>query len=1112
LVGAGLLAVIVPAASAQGTHVFSPHLSLTGGCITSPADEVADPGLCPMPPGVPGVDHPLHSFSSPQAVSTDSWGNIYVASFGQVEKGKGGRIDVFDPSGFFITELPVSSGPQTIAVDDSGNLYVRNYEGELLLYEPTLYEPASGEIEYSETPKAITGPSSSATTAVAVNPLNQHVFVHEGDYIMEYGAAAEGNKVIEKIADPILFNGLGPGLAIDASRGRIYASDRTHTGNSLDDPALIRIFELEAPHKEIGVIDGSTTSAGKFLANFLSVAVDEATGNVFVYDNFGAEVIYEFSEDGEYLGQISRELQSEGTLGAQITIDNGKNSPNGALSPKGRFLFVPAFRSGTGHAFAFGPPEPCAATVESTTFTGVSETEAHLHAQVNPCELDTSYVIEYTTKASFEAEGFAGATVAKEGEIPAGGALVTVSAALTGLEPGTADRFRIVATNEKGADEAEGEFATYPEAEIEPCPNEAFRTGPSALLPDCRAYELVTPPDTNARSPLGVGHLGTYFTTLQASPAGEAVSFKIQGGMIPGFEATGSYAGDPYLSARTESGWETSYVGPTGAEAPSILQGSNSPDQTYSLWSTGTGEGSAAVEGDITRYVHYPDGHSTLVGRGSLGTDPQAEGKLISENGGHIVFVSQNFVGKTAVQLEPDAPPSGTQAIYDRTSNEVTHVVSLLPGNVTPAEGENAFFEGASLDGKGIVFRLGEGVPSGPLYLRYNDEETYEVAQEATLAGISEGGKRVFYLKGGNIFAFEAGGEEGSIQFTSSGDATLVNVAAEGRVAYFVSPSALPGGANPSGAEPLKGGENLYRSEEGSIVFVGTVTKRDVEGEFGGNEQVDGLGLWVEAGAQGFPGSLGIDPSRTTPDGHVLLFESRAALTSYDPQGHAEIYRYDVDGGELTCLSCNPTLAPATGQASIESVSQGPVAPEPFSAFAYVSNLRADGQRAFFQSTEALVPGDTDGLLDVYEWEARGVGSCQREGGCVYLISSGHSQRDDYLYAVSSSGSDAFFRSSDLLLPSDGEETPSVYDARIGGGFPEPVEEECQGEGCRPVLSAPPLVPGAESHVHGSSDVRLPKHCPKGKRKVTSNGRASCVKKKNHKHHRAGTKKKGAGK
>jgi len=176
--------------------------------------------------------------------------------------------------------------------------------------------------------------------------------------------------------------------------------------------------------------------------------------------------------------------------------------------------------------------------------------------------------------------------------------------------------------------------------------------------------------------------------------------------------------------------------------------------------------------------------------------------------------------------------------------------------------------------------------------------------------------------------------------------------------------------------------------------------------------------------------------------------------------------------------------------------------------FGFVANLRTDGRRAFFQSTEPLVPSDTDGVQDVYEWEAQEVGSCTRAGGCVYLVSSGQSSRINYLYAVSDSGDDVFFRSSDLLVAADLEETPSIYDAREGGGFPEEAATICEGEGCRPGLPAPPAMVAPESGVHALQPEG--KTCPKGKRKVQRHGKVRCVKKK-HNRHRAGSKQKGAG-
>jgi hypothetical protein len=1130
-----VLALVAGSASAQASeHVLNPTLSLTGACGISEVDPVADPGLCPIPPGTvfggaPGADHPSEALN-PNSVTTDSHGDIYVASYGSSITGEGGRVDVFDPEGLFITEKAVPAA-QALAVDSKGNLYVvTTLKSKIFRYPPSIYEPPTGEIEYAKPAVEVTEEPADFHIAIAVDPLNDRLFVNfggtgsegaVGEGINEFGSAAEGNKYIETIGAGIPFGPYGIGLAIDAARERIYASSIATLGHH-----LVYAFELEGSHAPLGTFDGSTRPEGSAFGGFISLAVDESNGDLFVYDGGegGEEVVYEFaaSEDGEgklheqYVSTINYELKHHYVEGTQIAVDNGAQSPNGAKSIFGRYLFVPAFKTFPGHLFALGPPEPKAPEVEIVSFSGVTEAEAQIEGKLKPNYVNTTYTIEYIPAQQFREQGetFAGAAVAAEGQIPAGGASVEVAAPAEGLEAGTAYRFRIRAENEKGSDEKEGEFATYPETPLSPCENEAVRRGLSALLPDCRAYELVTPPNTNGRPPGGVNRLGTFFATREASPTGDAVSFQIEGGIIPGYEATGSWAGDPYGAHRTEAGWVSEHTGPDAAESPDTQPGGISPDQGYSFWRTAGGGGSAEIGGKPTTYLHYPDGHSALIGRGSLGADPYAVGKLISANGGHVIF--ESGAEALAVQLEEGAPPAGTKAVYDRridpeTGEEETKVVSLLPGNLTPAASEAADYEGASLDGEGVAFKIGK-----KLYLRYRDEATYEIAEEAAFAGVAEGGGRIFYLKGGNLFAYDVAKGK-TVQFTNSSNATPVNIAGQGRVAYFASPSVLVGEENPTGAKAKAGQENLYRSKDGVIAFVGTLTNRDVEGEFGGVETVDGLGLWMEIVGRGksltnAPGRFGADPSRATPDGSVLLFESRAKLTAYDPEGHAEVYRYDFTNKELACLSCNPTLAPATGEASLQSLKQSFSDTQPFTSYALVENLRPDGRRAFFQTTEALVPGDVDGLGDVYEWEAEGVGSCAEEGGCVYLISSGHSPRVDYLYAVGEAGDDVFIRSSDQLLEVDGEETASLYDARVGGGFPEPaVEEECQGEGCKPGITPPPALGAPAEPALGAEDnVTEPrKQCPKGTRKVKNR----CVKKHHkHKHRQAGAKKKGAGK
>lgn len=1092
-----------PAAAAE-THVFDAVLSLTGGCTTSLADPVPDPSEPPCP----GGDHPPASFTAPKGVTTGPFGEIYVASYGKESAGGAeGRIDVFDSSGFFITEIPVSNGPRGLEVDSKGNLYVYEFRSggvvQISRYTPTVYKPASGEIVYGN-PPVIAVPELfedegtkyglSSINGFAMDRSNDHLFVHYSTFVAEFGSAAEGNELLDdEIGKGLLSFGIW--VEVDASRRLVYASD--------SEPSLlntrVRVFEADPPYALVRTIDGSTTPDGKFAgtAGFLSIAVDEGSGNVFIDDLEKRKKVYEFTETGEYVSTIQHSFNY--VFPSEITVDNGANSPNGALNSDGRYLYVPSGPSGVGHSYAFAPvAQAKAPSIDSISVAGVTETEAELRATIDPNNTATSYRIEYT---AFDDEGFENAIVAQEGTLPIEDIGVPVSASLAGLTPGTAYRFRVVAENVAGEDEAEENFSTYPGAGLPPaCANDGVRVGASALLPDCRAYELVTPSSTNGRTPHAPGFIGDRFPTFGTSAAGDLVNFIVNGGTIPGSGGAGAFNGDPYLASRGPAGWGTADAGPTGTESMAPLPGGVSPDQRHSFWSTSKGEeGTAVIEGKETRYIRYPDGHSELIGQGSLDVDPRAQGLLIADDGEHVIFRTRNDSEGTAIQLEENAPPSGTAAIYDRTPDGVTHVVSLLPGDVTPAAGQNPLYWGASADGEGIAFSFGGTfsggtVTGGTLYLRKDNAETIEIASESwSFAGVSAEGDRVFYLQKGDLFAFDID-TEAVVPFSSGGNVRAVNVSPDGTRAYVISSSVLTGSEeNPQGDTAQAGQPNLYLSEEGALRFVGTVTVEDVEREASSGQEEVGLGVWTAAVSSG---ALARETSRITPDGTVLLFESRADLTGYESGDQAQIYRFDAAAGTLDCLSCNPTGLPSSGDASLQSSSviSGPEAP--LSPYSLTRNLRADGRRAFFQSLDPLVIGDTDEMQDVYEWEASGVGSCDSSGGCVYLISSGRSAQNDHLYAASESGDDVFFLTHDRLLPADAESTPSIYDARVNGGFPEPsAPDPCLGETCRPQLTPPPppLVPAPPSA--GDDNVRPRVTCPKGKRKVKRAGKVRCVKK-----------------
>lgn len=607
-------------------------------------------------------------------------------------------------------------------------------------------------------------------------------------------------------------------------------------------------------------------------------------------------------------------------------------------------------------------------------------------------------------------------------------------------------------------------------------PSSAFGLSPVVApqggLPDNRAYELVTPPETNGAL-FAVRNEGE--GVLETEPVradGGSVIFNTQG-LLLGMEGNGKL--DAYQSVRSSAGWITKTVEPSGAQAVAPSQGGTSKDHGYSSWEVPALGGSLVLAASgSTVYVRKPDGTFELAGKGDLGMALNVQIAWISDRAGHIIF--STYPG-SAMRLEENSPAEGIAAIYDRSIGGDTEVVSLLPGNVIPSS--DAILVGVSEDGSTVIFSV-----EGKLYER-SAGVTKEVAGPgAVYAGASQDGSRVFYRSGGNIFAFLVATGV-AIPIGSGGESTIVNISADGSTVYFSSPEKLNGSAEEPGAR------NLYVWHEGDVRFIGVLDPADFE-EFESYEGKGGslthLGEWLNVIASPKTALSGLarEPSRTSPDGSAFVFQSHGISTfAYDSEGHAQIYLYMRDTEALSCLSC-PSSTP-TSDAQLQSTGRIAVN-APLAASSILRNVTDDGSMVFFESRDPLVPGDTDGIRDVYEWRA----------GQVNLISSGRSESPNYLYGVTPDGHDVVFRTGDRLVPQD--ETGgsgSIYDARINGGFPAPPlppppcapDANCQGQ-----LSAPPSLSGSVSLAFTGPETPAPARGKKKKRchKHNQNGKKHC--------------------
>jgi hypothetical protein len=660
---------------------------------------------------------------------------------------------------------------------------------------------------------------------------------------------------------------------------------------------------------------------------------------------------------------------------------------------------------------------------------------------------------------------------------------------------------------------------------VEPCPNSQFRLGAGANLPDCRAYEQVSPVDKNGGdiivnrgsgssvAPLGAGY--------SASPTGDRAIFSAET-EFAGASSGGSLVETIYIAGRGPDGWVTEELAPrvTPAAARRDLRLS-SPDLSHSLL---TSDGELQLdpphpsEGDVNIYSR-----DNLTGAVTMwfGVEGSIQDPTVSTSWDRVVF------GDRALLTTDPGVLAEPLKVYEKVGDQPARLVSVLPDG-TPSQSETAVggrmerfastVGAVSDDGSHVFFsEISAGQGQG-IYRRSNGTTTLLVSpsKRATVDSAEATGE-VFRLAtaDGNRILFTSGsmltddantGPSGEFNFRPGNDLYRFDIEADELV--DISATAIGNGAEVQGVLGADAeAERVYYAAKGEVIpGQGTPGQANVylwedDGSPGGTNRFIASIAPYKPGTIDSPESLGdssnwsldsASTARVTADGRYLLFQSAASIPGGEEGGLTQVYRYDAEAdggaGRLDCVSCNSGGETPIGPAAVTPGAFGLQYRE------LPRNLTEDG-RVFFTSKDALLPADTNGQDDVYAWTE----------GELNLISTGTSPRGSNFNNASLDGSSVLFYTSDALVPQDGDDLVDLYDARVNGGLasqfavPHPG---CSGEECRGAVTPPPASQSPLTPSFSGPGNAKPRRCPKGKRKVTlRNGKTRCVKRKGHKRH-----------
>jgi hypothetical protein len=635
------------------------------------------------------------------------------------------------------------------------------------------------------------------------------------------------------------------------------------------------------------------------------------------------------------------------------------------------------------------------------------------------------------------------------------------------------------------------------------CPNEAFRDAQHAThLPDCRAYEKVSPAEKGNGDIIGDG------LTNVASTAGDAVTLSTR---TPFGDTIGSgVAGQTqYIARRSAAGWAAHAITPQPRpEEYQTLFGATryvafSDDlRNAVLW----GYDFPAVEGDVPlRNNIYAEDTAiralepvTMYQNGLPDPLPHFLFELnenanwgVSADARHVAFVSRAPYlpaikqAKELGEENPGAP--GAQEFFTpnvyQWDDGVLSLAGVLPDGTVPAAGSDVVTQqpvpiyraAMSADGSRQLF-LSPPEGDSQLYQRIDGERTAWISQPegsdqsepvgVRLLAATPDGHTVLFATGSALLDSDQNGDTDLYRWTDGPDP-----ANEPNLTQITD-----GG--------FADGQVVGVSDDGTRVYYQTTGDMLIAWDQGTPHLITG-GVPLTGNSQEQLAVTASRPGygRLTPDGSYFAFATTASAGGIGPtgevtNGHREMYLYSLDDDTLRCISC--PSGPANSDVTVKPEVTGGV--PSYEIPGLRPRFLSDDGEVFFSTAEALVPQDTNGVLDAYRYDPATDGPS--------LLSTGAGADPATFAAASATGDDVFIVTRNRLVPSDADDLVDLYDVRVGGGFPEPLASPpapCLGEACQGAGAAPPANLASASQAQGRGNV-VPRRC--ARRRAAKHGAA----------------------